>query len=159
MAEESIQVFHTCMSFILTRESTIHPSLLRKQARLLKLCYSVPAFTLLISCAVFMSSQHEEDEKKKQQLRNLLCFILKIPSKGQTRRMQVNNEQFGIGNKKGKKRGKKNKGEKGRAILRKRLCNVELGVKEEWEGKMAEVQESQSRREIHMDVFLSTLWI
>lgn len=48
---------------------------------------------------------------------------------------------------------------KGRAIPSKRLCNVELGVKEEWEGKMAEVQESQSRREIHMDVFLSTLWI
>lgn len=61
----------------------------------------------------------------------------------------MNNEQFGMGNKKGKK--EKKTGEKGRARLSKRLCNIELGVKEEWKGKIAEVQESQSRREINAD--------
>lgn len=74
MAEESIQVFHTCMSFILTRESTIHLSLLRTQRRLLKLCCSVLAFTLLISCAVFMSSQHEEEKKKTAEEHTLFYF-------------------------------------------------------------------------------------
>lgn len=57
MEEESIGVFHTPMYIC----EGVHPSLFRKQARPLKLHLSGLAFTRLISFAVFMHSQQEEN--------------------------------------------------------------------------------------------------
>lgn len=57
MEEESIGIFHTPMYIC----EGVHPSLVRKQARPLKLHLSGLAFTWLISFALFISSQQEEN--------------------------------------------------------------------------------------------------